>query len=72
MQAAQGQAFVVAASHLILRRRQPSHARMTGGRVSREVFGGFGVFGAGERTLEAFVPVVFVDEDIVCGGQVSG
>ena len=29
MQAAHGQAFVVAASHLILRRRQPSHALIT-------------------------------------------
>jgi hypothetical protein len=55
--AAQGHVFVVAESHLILRRRHPSQARIT-----RRVRGDINGDG---RTFEPLVAVVFVDEYIV-------
>lgn len=62
MQAAHGQEFVVAASHLILRRRHPSHARMTAlGLVAMELGGG----SASGLTFQPFVPVVFVHKNVV-------
>ena len=61
MHAAHGQALVVAASHLILRLRQPSHALIT---TSCQQWSEFVLLTL--RTFEAFVSVVLVDEDIVC------
>jgi hypothetical protein len=61
-QAEQGHVLVVAASHLIFRRRQPSQARITRAFVSgiqRRFMDSL------NRTLESLVTIVFIDENIV-------
>ena len=65
-QAAQGHEFVVAASHFIFLRRQPSHARITASKSASSLLHGLYELG----TFESFVSVVFVDEDILlCVGR---
>ena len=65
-QAPQGHEFVVAASHLILRLRQPSQARITGGMLDEP--GHVAKSDTKNLTLEALVTIVLIDKDIVWFG----
>lgn len=68
MQAEQGQVFVVAASHLIFRRRQPSQALITArGGVSQVDATMVMLYCKTwpNNTFESLVAIVLVDKDIV-------
>lgn len=61
-----GHVLVVAASHLIFRFLQPLQARMTIDIVfSLNWLRGFEKI-ASQRTFESFMPIMFIDKDIIC------
>lgn len=82
MQAEHGQVFVVAASHFIFLRRQPSHALITIGAHVRQLYGWQTATTRGAHTLQPLVPIVLIYEDVIyshdvrttrlgCAGTVS-